>query len=67
MSELTVPAHLQKYVDYLNNVGQSVFPTADFDEDWEPVGPTIRAEMLKFRLIEEDMGAMALDLRLSKR
>ncbi len=42
----------QKYVDYINNTGREPLPVAMFDEDWEPIGPMIRADMVKADLIQ---------------
>jgi hypothetical protein len=40
----------QKYLDYIKNTGGS--PTINnFDEDWEPIGPMVRRDMLKAGLI----------------
>lgn len=36
---------LAKYVDDINNTGQRPLPVETFDEDWFPVGQTVRAEM----------------------
>lgn len=35
---------LEKYVAYLRNVGKPI-AIAKFDEDWTPIGPTIRAQL----------------------
>lgn len=41
----------QKYLDYIKNTGGS--PTIEmFDDDWEPIGPMVRRDMLKAGLIE---------------
>lgn len=39
-------AHLKRYLDYLRNTGAAPCPTAWFDEDWEPIGPTVRQELV---------------------
>jgi hypothetical protein len=36
--------HLDKYVSYLQNIGRPV-AIADFDDDWSPVGPSVRAQL----------------------
>jgi hypothetical protein len=38
---------LAKYVDYINNTAQVPLAVDDFDEDWKPIGPMVRAEMLE--------------------
>ncbi len=50
---MAAPEYLQKYVAYIKNTGRVPLLTAWFDEDWEPIGPTVRAEMVKHGLIEE--------------
>lgn len=50
-------SHLKQYIDYINNTGGS--PTiAQFDEDWEPIGPTLRADMIKYKMITERDGKL---------
>lgn len=45
-----------KYVDYINNTGfgrdEAPLPVAHFDEDHEPIGPMVRAQMLAEDLIQ---------------
>lgn len=48
-------AHLQKYVDYIHNTGITL-TTAQFDEDWEPIGPTVRRDLMRAGLCMEDEG-----------
>ena len=41
----------QKYLDYIDNTGGH--PTiAEFDEDWEPIGPMVRRDLEAAGLIE---------------
>lgn len=49
-----VPAHLQKYVDYINNTSLKPLPVEYFDDDNDPVGPMIRTEMQKGGFIYSD-------------
>lgn len=42
-----------KYVEYIINCGEKCH-TFWFDDDWDPVGPTVRANMVKAGLIEYD-------------
>jgi hypothetical protein len=51
---------LKEYVEYVRNTGQRPLATAAFDEDWEPVGPSVRRDMLAAGLIEEALGALML-------
>ena len=48
-----VPSHLQKYVDYINNVGDFELQAKHFDDDHEPIGPMVRQDMSKLGLIYE--------------
>lgn len=57
---LDVPAHLQPYVDYLNNVGKYPSPAAWFDDDWEPIGPTVRKQLSEAGLAETEDGQVFL-------
>jgi hypothetical protein len=47
----------KKYLDYLRNAGPRV-KTIHFDEDWEPIGKIIRAEMKAHGLTDESGGYM---------
>ena len=52
--------YLDQYVEYINNTGGS--PTVEqFDEDWEPIGPMLRRDMLVAGLITEDNGVIRLE------
>jgi len=48
-----------KYLEYIENVGQPCTPEM-FDEDWEPIGPTVRDEMVKLHLIEIEGGFITI-------
>lgn len=43
--------HLNQYVQYIKNTAAVPLQTAWFDEDWEPVGPMVREQMVKANLI----------------
>jgi len=45
-------ARFQQYIDYINNTGREPLPTHMFDEDWEPIGPLIRSDMVAADLIQ---------------
>jgi len=47
-----IPPHLRQYIEYIRNTGRDPLITAWFDDDWMPVGPTVRNEMQNERLIE---------------
>ena len=40
-----LPAHLRKYVDYINNTTLQPLPTEHFDDDHAPAGPMVRAQL----------------------
>ena len=44
---------MKKYCEYLVNVGRPL-AVEDFDEDWEPVGPTIRNDLFYLGLVVKD-------------
>jgi hypothetical protein len=45
-------AHLQKYVDYINNTSLEPLPVEYFDDDHEPIGPMERKQMIAEDLIQ---------------
>ncbi len=51
---------LQKYVQYIRNTAQAPLPTAAFDDDWEPIGPTVRVELIASGLAVETAGGPIL-------
>ena len=52
---MTQKTHLQKYLDYIKNTGGS--PKIEhFDEDWEPIGPMVRLELLDAGMTYEEDG-----------
>ena len=56
---MTVRDELKKYLDYIVNTGSNV-DVAGFDEDWEPVGPMVRAELMARYIIEGPTGKLVL-------
>jgi hypothetical protein len=42
-----------QYIDYINNTGKEPLSVSAFDEDWEPVGPMVRRDMVAAELIQE--------------
>ncbi len=57
---MAFPQHLQKYVDYIKNTGQVPLKVAHFDDDWEPIGPTVRRDLLGANLITVDNDGIRL-------
>lgn len=52
--------HLQKYIDYIKNTGQEWLSIEQFDDDWAPIGFTVRQDMLLQNMIEERDGKIRL-------
>lgn len=52
--------HLKKYAQYIRNTAQRPLAAAAFDEDWEPIGPRVRADMERAGLIEQWAGGLML-------
>ena len=44
---------LRQYLQYVIHTGGNA-TVAGFDEDWEPIGPMVRRELVPTYLIEED-------------
>jgi hypothetical protein len=42
----------RQYIDYITNTGQEPLSVAAFDEDWEPIGPMARRDMVAADLIQ---------------
>lgn len=51
---------LKRYVEYIVNTSQSPLACQAFDEDWAPIGPMARREMVEAGLIEEWAGGLML-------
>jgi len=58
MSDRKSTEHLQKYVEYIDNTG-GVTPD-QFDDDWEPIGPLIRADLLKAGMVKVEDGQLVV-------
>jgi predicted phage terminase large subunit-like protein len=50
----------RKYCQYIRNTSLEPLPTARFDEDWDPAGPTIRRQMLDLELVEDKPDGLVL-------
>jgi hypothetical protein len=44
-------SYLDQYVAYIRNTGTVPLPVSAFDEDWDPIGPRLRSEMVATGLI----------------
>ena len=53
-------AHLKEFAEYIVNTGRRPLAVDLFDDDWEPNGPKIRAEMEAAGLLEQSLGGLAL-------
>lgn len=40
-----------RYIEYIRNTGRVPLPVHMFDEDWNPIGPVVREDMVKRGLI----------------
>ncbi len=56
---MTDPGYFAKYMDYITNTGGNPSVEA-FDEDWEPIGPILRRDMGRAKLIKEVDGKIQL-------
>lgn len=55
---MSIKPHLIQYLQYIVNTGGNA--TVDgFDDDWEPIGPTLRRELMPEFVVETD-GKLAL-------
>lgn len=52
----------QQYIDYINNTGMGRVPIEIFDDDHEPVGPMVRADMQAAGLITVNQDGIAIDV-----
>lgn len=50
----------EKYIDYIKNTGLVPLPIRFFDEDWEPIGPSVRRRMVEEGSIQEKDGMIYL-------
>jgi hypothetical protein len=51
---------LEKYVEYIRNTGRTPLPVEMFDEDWEPIGPALRRQLVAAQLVDESDGALTI-------
>lgn len=52
--------HLQKYIQYIRNTARVPLKVEQFDDDWEPVGPMVRRDLLNAGLIKEVDGGIVI-------
>jgi hypothetical protein len=56
--------YLKEYVQYIINTGMANagLLQSQFDEDWEPIGPQLRRDLLKQRWTAESRGKVFVTL-----
>lgn len=52
------PDHIQ-YLKYVQNTGGNA-TVSGFDDDWEPIGPMLRKELMPTYIVENPDGRLAL-------
>lgn len=50
----------EKYVQYIKNTRMVPLPVAFFDNDWDPIGRMVRADLEKAGLIRQTDGGILL-------
>lgn len=55
-----MPSHLDKYVQYIKNTGLIPLRVSHFDEDWEPIGPQVRRDLVSAKMIKQHGGQIYL-------
>lgn len=48
---MTIKPYLIQYLKYIVNAGNNV-TIANFDDDWDPIGPMLRKELIPVYIIE---------------
>lgn len=49
-----------QYLQYIENTGFDELPIKFFDEDWEPIGPSLREDMMNRGLISHNGDTLSL-------
>lgn len=55
-----MPSHLDKYVQYIRNTGRIGLRVSMFDDDWEPIGPQVRRDLVEAKMITQSGGKIYL-------
>lgn len=55
-----IPHHLQAYIQYIKNTAQVPLKIEHFDDDWNPIGTRVRADLVKYKAITEVDGGILL-------
>ena len=56
---MSIKPHLLQYLQYVKNTGGNA-GIAEFDDDWEPIGPMLRSELMPTYIVEGPDGKLAL-------
>lgn len=56
---MALAGHMIQYLQYVHNTGGNV-TVAGFDEDWEPIGPKLRADLMPTYIVEKSNGKLDL-------
>ena len=52
--------YLKQYLQYIENTGRNPLLTKWFDDDWEPIGPVLRRDLVKADWIAEKDDGLSL-------
>lgn len=55
----SIQPHHKEYLQYIVNTGGNV-TIAGFDDDWEPIGPMLRRDLMPVFIVEQPDGKLAL-------
>lgn len=50
---MALAKHLIQYLQYIQNTGGNA-TVAVFDDDWEPIGPKLRADLMPTYIVEKN-------------
>ena len=56
---MALAKHLIQYLQYVQNTGGNA-NIAQFDDDWEPIGPMLRRDLMPAYIFEKSDGKLAL-------
>lgn len=56
---MAIAPHLIQYLKYIQNTG-GMANVAAFDEDWEPIGPRLRGDLMPKYIVENGSGKLEL-------
>lgn len=56
---MSIQPHLIQYLQYVKNTGGNA-TVAGFDDDWEPIGPMLRKDLMPTYIVEDLNGKLHL-------